>query len=214
MGTIESVNIGQLEEITYRGKTFRTGFRKNPVAGRVRAGEIMLADDTQVCMHLHGGDNAKAVYAYALEDYAWFASQHGIAPQPGLFGENLTLRGVDLVGCVVGDKWRAGSTILEASEPRLPCYKLGWRLGDERWVNVFARALRPGSFFRILEPGSIGAGDTFELVDRPAHGVTISEVMRIRLYAPQERERLRGIAALPFNYHAWINGERDILNDP
>jgi len=211
-GTISSVNVGRRETVTYLGQTFETGFRKQPVDGPVLAGDIMLAGDTQVCMHLHEGRNTKALYGFAQEDYDWFAAEYGITPQPALFGENLTLRGVDLRGCVVGDKWRAGRALLEASEPRLPCYKLGWRMGDPKWVKIFARALRPGSYFRIVEPGTIAAGDAFELVDRPSHGLTISEVMRIRLYAPEERERFIGIEALPFNYHAWAKGEPDVLN--
>jgi MOSC domain-containing protein YiiM len=213
-GTITSVNVGPRKRVEYLGKTFYTGFCKQPVTGPVFAGGIALAGDTQVCMHLHEGDNAKAIYAYTLEDYDWFAAEYGITPERALFGENLTLRGVDLRGCVVGDTWRAGAALLEASEPRLPCYKLGWRMGDARWVKIFARALRPGSYFRVVEPGPIAPGDAFELVDRPNHGLTIAEVMRIRLYAPNERERFIGIAALPFNYHAWANGERDVLNDP
>ena len=213
-GTIESVNLGQLEDVTFGGRTFQTGFRKRPVSVPVVVRGLMLDGDVQCSMHLHEGTNSKAVYAYSHEDYVWFASQYAIDPEPGLFGENLTLRGVAASRCVVGDKWRAGTAIIEASEPRLPCYKFGWRMGNSQWVKRFATALRPGSFFRIIEPGIVAAGDSFELVERPQHGLTMSEVMRIRLYAPHERERFLGIAALPFNYQAWAKGEDNVLNGP
>ena len=85
MGTIESVNVGQVEEVTYEGRTFKTGFRKRPVPGPIAIGELMLEGDVQCCMHLGHGTNAKAIYAYAREDYECFASQYGIDPEPGLF---------------------------------------------------------------------------------------------------------------------------------
>ncbi len=214
-GTVASLNVGAIEEATFRGRQFQTAFRKKPVEGRIRAERVMLQGDAQASIHLHEGENAKALYAYALEDYEWFAATYRIAVEPALFGENLTLRGVDLGACVVGDRWRAGDALLEVSEPRLPCYKFGWRMNDPAWVKIFATALRPGSYFRVVEPGEIGAGDAVSLEYRPSeHQLTVREVMRIRLYAPGERAKFAGVAALPFNYRAWAKGEPDILNGP
>lgn len=85
VGQIHSVNIGSAETATCNGRTFLTGFRKRPV-GPISVQALGLADDAQMTMHLHDGDNAKAVYAYASEDYEWFAGTYDITPEVGLFG--------------------------------------------------------------------------------------------------------------------------------
>jgi MOSC domain-containing protein YiiM len=94
---------------------------------------------------------------------------------PGNFGENLTLEGVPVAEAVVGERWRVGSALLEVSEPRFPCFKLGIRMGDPRFVKRFAAARRPGTYLRIVTAGDVGAGDRIELADRPAGSLTIAE---------------------------------------
>ncbi len=173
----------------------------------MRAQGVNLAGDDQADRTVHGGVD-KAIYAYGIEDYAWFERERGIAVRPGLFGENLTTRGVDLGALLVGERWRVGSALLEVSEPRLPCFKFAWRMDDPQWIKTFAKALRPGAYFRIVEAGDVAAGDAAELEFRPEHhGATIREVMRIRLFAPGERAKLANVAALPEDWRRWAAGE-------
>ena len=84
-----------------------------------------------------------------------------------MFGENLTVAGVDVSGARIGERWRIGSVELEVAQPRLPCAKLGARFGDPRMVKRFAHAGRPGAYFRIVAPGELGAGDAIEILERP-----------------------------------------------
>lgn len=182
-----AVNVGGVREVEWRGKRVRTGIWKTPVGGRpVRVEGINLAGDDQADRTVHGGAD-KAVYAYAAEDYRAWEGELGATPEPGTFGENLTTSGIDLGRALIGERWRIGTAVLEVTQPRFPCYKLGIRMGDAEFPARFARALRLGAYLRVLEGGDVRAGDEIIVVSRPAHHWTILEVARIGVF---EQERL------------------------
>lgn len=200
-GRLVSVNVGAAVPLTLGRRTVESGIVKAPVSGRVRVEGVNVAGDDQADRSVHGGPD-KAVYAYADEDYRWWSAGLGVALDPGTFGENLTVRGIDVSGAVVGERWEVGTALLEVAQPRIPCYKLAMRMGDPVFVSRFAAANRPGAYLRIVRPGEIGAGDTVRVVSRPDHGVTVAEVSRALLgerelweevlRAPQLAGRARG----------------------
>jgi MOSC domain-containing protein YiiM len=197
MGRLVSVNVGQPQQISVRrGRPLVSAIVKAPVDGRVRVAGINVAGDRQADRRVHGGPD-KAVYAYAVEDTAWWAQQLETTLGAGVFGENLTLEGVEVSGAVVGERWRIGDVELEVCQPRLPCAKLGVRFGDLRMVRAFALAGRPGAYLRILREGELGAGDAVELLDRPDHGVTVSLVSRALLIDPSLRPEASRAPQLP-----------------
>ena len=157
-----SVNVGAVRSVEHRGRTVTTGIFKAPVAGRVTASGVNVVGDDQADRVNHGGPD-QALYAYAAEDLEWWSEQLDRPLAPGTFGENLTTRGVDVTGAVVGERWRIGNAVFEVSAPRVPCFKLGIRMGDGRFPLRFARAGRPGAYLRIIQPGDIGAGDEIPL---------------------------------------------------
>ncbi|HEY7266851.1 MAG TPA: MOSC domain-containing protein [Solirubrobacterales bacterium] len=180
MPRVLSVNVGRPRPIPHRGKQVMTGIYKVPAEGRVAARGTNLEGDEQANRKVHGGFD-KAVYAYAREDYVWWEEELSMALDPGTFGENLTTQGMDLNEALVGERWRVGTVLLEVSEPRLPCFKLGHRMGTQRFVKRFARARRTGTYLRIVEEGELGAGDRIQVVSRPDHGVTIGLFAEARL---------------------------------
>jgi MOSC domain-containing protein YiiM len=167
-----SVNVGGVRTIDVGDRTITTAIWKSPAEGRVAVAGVNLSGDDQADREVHGGEH-KAVYAYAWEDTLWWQEELCRELEPGNFGENLTLGGIEVAGAVVGERWRIGSVVLEVSEPRFPCFKLGLRMGDPLFVKRFAAARRTGTYLRIVEEGDVGAGDAIELVERPGHGVTI-----------------------------------------
>lgn len=171
-GTVLAVRVGLPAEHAWLGRTVRTSIFKQPVAGRVAAAGANLAGDAQADRTVHGGPD-KAVYAYAAEDLVWWSAELDREVGPGAMGENLTLSGVDVSGAVVGERWQVGSAVLEVRQPRLPCFKLGLRMGDRRFPPRFLRAARPGAYLAIRAAGEIGAGDPVVVAHRPAHGVTV-----------------------------------------
>jgi MOSC domain-containing protein YiiM len=190
-----SVNVGVARDVKWRGEVVRTGIWKYAVEGRVALRGVNLDGDDQADRTVHGGPD-KAVYAYARADYDVWRDEHGIETAPGLFGENLTLEGVDLSSAVAGERWRVGSTVLEVLQPRLPCYKLGIRMGDSRFPKRFQAVGRMGAYFRIVREGDVGAGDTMEIVSRPDHGVSLRDFV-LALHDRSKAESLKRVARLP-----------------
>ena len=204
-GRVVSVNVGRPRKIEHRGRPRTTAIWKEPVDGRVVARGVNLDGDGQADRRVHGGPD-KAVYAYACDDYAWWEGLLGRPLPPGTFGENLTVDGMDLGAAVVGERWRVGSVELEVCQPRTPCWKLGVRMGDEGFPDLFEEVGRLGAYLRITGEGELGAGDDVLLAHRPGHGVTLDLVRRAFddpslfpavLAAPELPERLRAQMAAP-----------------
>jgi MOSC domain-containing protein YiiM len=202
VGVVVSVNVGTPREVAWRGQTVRTAIWKDPVAGRVKVRGVNVDGDEQGNREVHGGVD-KALYSYAAEDYAWWGAELGQELAPGTFGDNLTVRGIDVSGAEVGERWRVGGTLLEVSQPRTPCFKLGIRMGSQRFPRRFAAAGRPGAYLRILTEGEVAAGDPVEVVHRPGHGLTVAEVSRIYHDEHAAAARLLRVPELAGTWKDW-----------
>ena len=177
-GRLISVNVGQPRDVELNGEIRQTAIFKNPVPGRVRIADHHVAGDRQADPANHGGVH-KAVYAYAREDLDFWAAELGRAVEDGFVGENLTIAGYPVSHAVVGERWRIGTVEFEVAQPRIPCWKLGVRAGDKAMTRRFEKALRPGAYLRVVTEGDVGAGDTLEILSRPAHGFTVHDASRI-----------------------------------
>lgn len=173
---VVSVNVGVPRTVEWQGRMVTSAIWKRPVDGAVAVVGVNLAGDDQADRRVHGGVD-KAVYAYAVEDYEWWAATTGPLP-PGTFGENLTTTGVDLTAAHIGDRWRVGGAVLEVAQPRQPCFKLGMRMGDEHFPGRFEAAGRPGAYLRIVSEGAVTAGDTIEIEPAAAPAVCVGDLAR------------------------------------
>src|SRR6266851_3226430 len=194
-GKVISVNVGTVRAFEHNGRTAKSAIWKSPVVGRIAARGVNLAGDDQADRRAHGGPD-KAVYAYAVEDLVWWAQEIGRPLQYGELGENLTTEGIAVNGALVGERWAIGTTVLEVSEPRVPCWRLGVRMNDKLFPRRFTEALRPGAYLRILVEGDIGAGDEIQVIARPDHDLTIRDVLRIYAFDRQEVGRLLAIPGM------------------
>ncbi|AFM19805.1 hypothetical protein Mycch_5119 [Mycolicibacterium chubuense NBB4] len=185
----------------------RTGIGKRPVddALPVRApgprrgglGSGVVGDS--VCnARYHGGDD-QAVYAYAREDLDRWELELGRQIGNGTFGENLTTTGVDVTECLIGERWAVGADglVLEVTSPRTPCRTFTRWMDIAGWMKTFTAAVVPGAYFRVLEPGSVRAGDAIEVIARPDHTVTIGMVFRAMMLDPGLMPALAVADALP-----------------
>ncbi|MGH9182775.1 MAG: MOSC domain-containing protein [Acidimicrobiales bacterium] len=202
MGFLVSVNVGGARSVRHRGRATTTAIWKEPAAGRVAARGVNLDGDLQADRRVHGGPD-KAVYAYAAEDLAWWQGELGRPLPPGSVGENLTLAGVEVTGAVIGERWAIGTAVFEVCQPRVPCFKLGLRMGDPRFPRRFAAAGRPGAYLRIATEGEVGAGDEVEVVHRPSHGVTVGLVARAGSHDPTLAPALLRAPELAGSWLAW-----------
>jgi MOSC domain-containing protein YiiM len=201
--TVLSVNVGTPRTVNYRGTPITSAIWKQPVDGRVAARGVNLDGDGQADRAVHGGVD-KAIYAYSREDYDWWESELERPIAPGTFGDNLTVAGLDPSAALIGERWRVGSAVLEVSEPRFPCHKLGVRMDDPRFLKRFAAARRPGTYLRIVSEGEIGAGDEIEVLDRPPHNVTIGQFAEAYLGDHAELSDLLAADRLSDDWRSWI----------
>jgi MOSC domain-containing protein YiiM len=202
-GVVESLNIGAPRLVPANGHSVLTAIWKHPVQGPVALRGVNLSGDDQADRSVHGGPD-KAVYAYARADIDWWEAGLGRSLGEAPFGENLTVTGVPVSEAVIGEEWALGSALLQVAQPRLPCFKLGLRMGDSRFLKLFAAAGRPGAYLRVLREGDIAAGDPIEVTSRPAHGVTSALVARA---LPGERHLFpTALTApeLPADLRAWM----------
>jgi MOSC domain-containing protein YiiM len=197
-----SVNVGAVREFEYNGRPARSGIWKSPVAGRIAARGVNLDGDDQADRKAHGGPD-KVIYAYAVEDVRWWEQEIGRPLGYGEFGENLTTEGIEVNDALIGERWEIGTTVLEVSEPRIPCWRLGVRMNDKLFPRQFSEALRPGSYFRLIVEGSVGAGDEIRVVERPAHGLTIRDVFRIYTRDRDEVQRLLTAPRMSESWKRW-----------
>lgn len=205
MGRVVSVNVGAPRAVEWGGRTVVSAIWKSPVAGRLPVRGVNVAGDDQADRRVHGGTH-KAVYAYAGEDLRWWSDELGRVLAPGTFGENLTTEDVDVGGAVVGERWQVGTTLLEVSEPRIPCGKLGMRMGDERFPRRFAAAGRPGAYLRIVREGEVGAGDAVEVLSRPSHGLRVADVAAA--YHDGDPALVRALVDVPQLSESWRSWAR------
>jgi MOSC domain-containing protein YiiM len=197
-----SVNVGLRRPFEYKSHQAVSAIWKRPVEGRVLARGVNLEGDEQADRSVHGGPD-KAVYGYAQEDYDWWGGELGRELEYGEFGENLTTEGLDLTNALVGERWEVGSTVLEVSEARMPCWKLGFRVSDKHFPRRFLAAGRPGAYLRILQEGDLGSGDEIRVVHRPQHDLTMGDLSRIYAGDRQEVERMLGVPQLSASWREW-----------
>ncbi|MDX3361543.1 MULTISPECIES: MOSC domain-containing protein [unclassified Streptomyces] len=184
-----SVNVGRPLAVPYTTQSEGlTGIDKRPAEGPVRVtapgpkgvGGSGLAGDA-VCDRRHHGGNDQAVYAYAREDLDEWERVLGRPLRDGEFGENLTTEGLDLSHAEIGERWRVGGEggpLLEVTSGRIPCRTFQGHLGERGWVKRFSEAGLTGAYLRVLEEGTVRAGDAVEIVRRPGHGVTTTMEFR------------------------------------
>lgn len=194
-----SVNVGRAAPVAETDAPGGvTGIDKRPIDGAVAVsapgprgvGGSGLAGDSIADLRHHGGDD-QAVYAYAREDLDRWAAELDRPLSNGVFGENLTTEGIEVSDVRVGERWLVGGELLlEATSPRIPCATFADWLGERGWIRRFAGAGRPGAYFRVLRPGTIGAGDRIEVVHRPSHEVSVAFAFRAQLGEPELRPRL------------------------
>jgi MOSC domain-containing protein YiiM len=199
---VVSVNVGAPRLVRWRDRDVLTSIFKEPVAARVAVHGVNVAGDDQADRSLHGGPD-KAVYAYAQQDLGWWSDRLGVPLPAGVFGENITVTGVEVTEAVIGERWRINDVVLEVCAPRTPCYKLGIRMGEDGFPRLFAAAGRPGAYLRILVPGTIAAEDALIVEHRPSHGVTIHTVSEAYHRDHSRAAELLAAPELADHWHSW-----------
>lgn len=199
MSSVIAVSVGRPQVREWAG-IGRTSIDKQNVTGPVVVHPLGLEGDQVSDTRHHGGPD-QAVYAYAREDLDFWEGELGAPIRDGRFGENLTTRGLDLSGTVVGTRLqveREGGALLEVAHVRTPCNDFKCWMGEtgydaRAWVRRFTRAARPGAYLRVLATGTVRAGDDLRVVEVPGHGITVRDMF---LALHTDRDRLPDLLAI------------------
>lgn len=194
--------LGRADAADPMDREWTTGFFKVPVDGELAVGTLGIAGDGQADQVHHGGPD-KAINVYPVEHHAEWIAELGISPGPGDFGENLSTRGLREEDVSIGDIFQAGDLLVQISQPRQPCWKLArrWRIKD--LAARMERNGRTGWYFRVLEAGSIHAGATLMLVDRPAPEWTIARANEVMHRRKDDAALALELAACPGLSVSW-----------
>lgn len=201
MASVVSVNVGLPRPVAFTTTSLpQTSIEKHAVAGPVRITAYGVEGNASADT-AHHGDEFMRVYAYAVEDYRWWETELGRPLRPGQFGEQLTTEGIDVNAALVGETWRVGTAVLQIAHVRIPCRTFqGWmgHTGHDPagWVRRFAAAARPGPYFRVLEEGTVAAGDAVVVLNRPDHEVTVATLFRALLTDPHLLPQLVAVDGL------------------
>jgi MOSC domain-containing protein YiiM len=198
-GRVLSVNVGPIKNADDGRQRYTTAIGKHPIAGSAMLERERVVGDEIADLKNHGGPD-RALYAYAAEDYAWWEAELGRPLAHGLFGENLTLTGIDVNGAAIGERWRIGDAIVRVTSPRIPCFKLAHVVGEANFVKRFAAAHRPGAYLAIERVAAIGSGDEVEVLTRPEKRLSLREFTKIYF---EERERAAAFLDIPDMTDAW-----------
>ena len=173
-----SINTSLPTEIEYQGRKISTGIFKKPVEDPVFVKKDNLKDDLQADLKNHGGEH-KAVYAFSSDHYPyWSDVLHNSELTPGIFGENLTISGFDESSLHIGDQFSIGQCILEITQPRLPCFKLGIAVNNKKMPRLFIENFATGIYLRVLQEGFIEMGNKVELIKEGKFKVSIKSLFR------------------------------------
>jgi ferredoxin-NADP reductase/MOSC domain-containing protein YiiM len=217
MASVISVNVGRTRDVDWRGKKVTTAIWKEPVAGPVRVGRLGAEGDQQADLMGHGGEQ-RALFVYQVESYRYWESFLGRDDfAMGQFGENLTVTGMADDQVCVGDRYRVGGTVLEVSQPRVTCYKIGIRLNDERMPALLVKHRRPGFYFRVIQEAVVSAGDGIEkLVDGPGQ-MSVADIDGLLYGSEHPAEKLDKalrIDALSVGWRKSFEALRDAATNP
>jgi ferredoxin-NADP reductase/MOSC domain-containing protein YiiM/ferredoxin len=203
MTMVVSVNVGLPQDVAWQGRTVRTAIWKTPVTGRVLARKLNLDGDGQGDLGGHGGEQ-RAIMVYQLEAYRYWANYLGRSDLvPGIFGENLTVDGLADAEVCIGDRFRIGGVVVEVTQPRDTCYRLGIRLENPEMPALVVAHHRPGFYLRVIQEGELGAGDRVEKLSDGPERVTVAEIDALLYSAEHPLEALRRAARIPALSPGW-----------
>ncbi|MDO7907384.1 MOSC domain-containing protein [Paenibacillus sp. JX-17] len=208
-----SVNAGMPQSMMNGSHTFETGIIKRPVEGEQTLSLEGLAGDGQADLKNHGGPD-KALCVYDRSRYAFYEERLARELDAGAFGENLTVSGLDEEQVCIGDVYRLGSAIVQLSQPRQPCFKLGVRYNFKELPVLFQQSGYTGYYYRVLEAGTFQSGCELVLLERPEDSMTVMQANRIMYHRKQDAEAIRqllGIQALSVSWKQQLQKRLDSL---
>jgi MOSC domain-containing protein YiiM len=192
-----SINVGGPKEISWMGNPVRTSIFKTPVSGARKVSFTNIEGDEQSDLNVHGGVN-KAVYAYDLSHYDhWKKILQRDDWQYGMFGENLTTRGLVDNDVKIGAIYQVGTAKFQVIQPRFPCFKLNIRFALQDMIERFMEQKRNGIYFRVVEEGTIDVNDEIKLIEPSSCDVTVNEYVNCYYSKGSNKSVVKALLSFP-----------------
>lgn len=205
--------------LTGKARTFRgaekSAIAKTAVGGPRAVRSLGIEGDAQADLTVHGGPD-KAIHHYPRDHYPYWEEilgSHGLLDSAGAFGENISTTGLVETEACIGDRYRLGSALVEISQGRQPCWKLGHRFGVASVPATVVKTRRSGWYYRVIEEGVVAAGDALTLVDRPMPEWTVECVFGLLIGGEGKREpaALRELSAMDALATTWRTRAQKLL---
>lgn len=188
-----STNIGKLTKINWNGKELSTGIFKTPTRSPLVLETEKVANDSIADRKVHGG-LYKACYLFSTEHYAhWKKRYPHLDWNWGMFGENLSVNGMDETEIRIGNIYKIGTALVQISQPREPCFKLGIRFGTQQILKEFIDYGFPGTYVKILKEGQVSSGDKLTLIQLSDNLLTVHQFFKL-LYAKKKDKKVLMLA--------------------
>ncbi|MEU2774460.1 MOSC and FAD-binding oxidoreductase domain-containing protein [Streptomyces sp. NPDC007162] len=206
-----SVNVGMPKDVSWHGRTVHTGVHKQPVAGPRMVRRLNIDGDGQGDLGGHGGE-MRAVLVYQLDSYRFWSGELGRDDlTPGSFGENFTVDGLPDDEVCIGDRYRVGGVLLEVSQPRVTCYRVGMRLAEPRMAALLVARHRPGFYLRVIEEGEVEAGQEIVKVATGPEAMTVEEIDSVLYLSGHTPDQVRRALRIPALSPGWQGSMRALL---
>lgn len=203
MARVEAVHAGRVEVFRADdGQEVESAIRKRAVDGPVEVGRLGIGADEVFERQVHGGPE-RALHVFARESYAHHEGLAGRALPVPTFGENLTVEGYDDAEARVGDRLRIGTGLFEVSMPTERCAKPGRNVGVPLLLKWIIESGRSGWYLRVLEPGTLRAGDAIEVVERGAEPWTVQRLATALYQELGDEATVSAVRAHPALSEAW-----------
>ncbi len=176
---ILSINVSEPQKVTFNGKELITSIYKKPVSNQVRVSSQGIEGDRQADLTVHGGYD-KAVYAYSYAHYqTWGEKLNSDFKEFGLVGENLTIDDFNEDTINIGDQFKINECLLQVSQPRIPCYKIGIKLNNRDFPKMFSQSGLLGSYLRVIRDGEITTGDEIQKVHSEENSMSLKDIAHL-----------------------------------
>ena len=203
-GRVVSLQVGKPKTWDWEGQEWRTAIFKAPITERVSLEKRNLQGDKQANTKHHGGPD-KAVCCFASEHFAYWKEKLDLANgfDYGAFGENFTLEGLTENNVCIGDIFAVGEARVQVSQPRQPCINLARKWNYTPMPEEMIAIGHTGFYLRVLQPGSVGAGDRISLLERLHPGLTIARLNAAMFQKEGGIEMAAFLAELPELFWGW-----------
>ncbi len=175
-----ATNIGKAIIVNWHGKQVTTGIFKYPTNDSIYLGKEDVVNDAVIDREHHGGLN-KACYLFSADKYDYWKKLYpDLDWNWGMFGENITIEGLDETKINIGDVLKIGEVIAQISEPRQPCFKLGIRFNNQKILKDFIDLALPGTYVRILTEGKITKNDDVSIIEKSTKNLTVQNAFKLK----------------------------------